>query len=194
MTKAIGQLEAICKGGAFEHRAELVQELRTLGSSIALAMTSERGRLSGAAIQVTAILASGLDSAFEPLLPLFFPTLLHLCTKASKLVVSRAHACVTSIVETTQLPAILPYLMYACKDKSSTCRMVAADGVMSCLNCFNPPDLEKDARAKMIEDIIRLTARDASAEVRKISRKLFDAYKTLLPSRVDKCVTTYEIR
>ena len=59
---------------------------------------------------------------------------------------------------------------------------------MACLNCFNPPDLEKDVRARLVEDVIRVTARDASADVRKVSRKVFEAYKALLPRRVDKYV------
>jgi hypothetical protein len=58
------------------------------------------------------------------------------------------------------------------------------------MNCFNPPDLEKEGRAQDIESAIRLAARDASADVRKISRKVFEAYKVLLPSRVDGYVHT----
>jgi hypothetical protein len=56
------------------------------------------------------------------------------------------------------------------------------------MNCFNPPDLEKETRARDIETIIRIAARDAHADVRKVSRKLFEAYKLLLPSRVERCV------
>lgn len=57
---------------------------------------------------------------------------------------------------------------------------------MACLNSFNPPDLEKEARARLIEDVIRVTARDANADVRKVSRKIFEAYKALLPGRVEQ--------
>jgi hypothetical protein len=56
------------------------------------------------------------------------------------------------------------------------------------MNCFNPPDLEKENRALEIEAAIRLSARDANADVRKVSRKIFEAYKELLPDRVDRFV------
>lgn len=182
------QLEAVCDGGAFEYRAHLAQELRPLCTDIARAMTSERGRLSGAAIHAVAALSVGLEEAYEPLLPLFVPTLLRLCTKASKLVVSRAHSCLITIIEATHLFAILPYLMSAIKDKAASCRIAASDCVLSCLNCFDPQDLGKESRAKIIEDIIRFTARDASPDVRHISRRLFAAYQVVLPARVERCV------
>lgn len=56
------------------------------------------------------------------------------------------------------------------------------------MNCFNPPDLEKDARARDIEAVIRATARDAQAEIRAVSKKIFEAYKLLLPNRIDRYV------
>ena len=56
---------------------------------------------------------------------------------------------------------------------------------MACLNCYNPPDLEVPARAEDVEAVIKATARDSSADVRKSSRKVFEAYKILLPTRVN---------
>ena len=43
-------------------------------------------------------------------------------------------------------------------------------------------------RAKEIEAVIRVTAVDANADIRKTARKIFDAYKILLPGRVLRCV------
>ncbi|EED77467.1 predicted protein [Postia placenta Mad-698-R] len=57
--------------------------------------------------------------------------------------------------------------------------------LLTCLNGFNPPDLEREPRAREIEGTIRLTATDASADVRKIAKKIFEAYKQLLPRRVE---------
>jgi CLIP-associating protein 1/2 len=119
-------------------------------------------------------------------MPLFFPTLLILCTRTNKVFITRARACILAFIESTQLPVILTYLSDASRDKSVSLRLTAVDSVLACLNCFNPPDVEKDARAKIIEDVIKATARDASADVRKVSRKVFDAYTVLLPNRVDK--------
>ncbi|KIM78968.1 hypothetical protein PILCRDRAFT_824098 [Piloderma croceum F 1598] len=188
IAKGIIRFTSLCKNGACDFSAELTPFIRTVSRPISSAMCSERSRLSGAAIDLLCALASGLGAGFEPLMSLFFPTLLHLCTRTNKVLSTRARSCILAVIEHTQLPAILSYLSEASKDKSVSLRIAAAESVLACLNCFNPPDLEKEARAKLIEDVIRASARDASADVRKISRKVFEAYKALLPGRVDKFV------
>lgn len=191
IANAITQLNHLCRNGACDFPAELVVSIRTFSRPLNSAMCSERSRLSGAAINLLCTLASGLGTELEPLLPLFFPALLNLCTRTNKVLITRARACILAHIENTQLPAILPYLSEASKDKSISLRITVAEGVLACLNCFNPPDLEKEVRARLIEDVIRTTARDASADVRKVSRKVFEAYKVLLPGRVEKCVDPF---
>jgi hypothetical protein len=188
IAKGVTRLTYLCQNGACDFPPELTAFIRSFSRPLNNAMCSERSRLSGAAIDLQCALASGLGAELEPLLPLFFPTLLTLCTRTNKVFITRARTCILAFIETTQLPAILPYLSEASKDKSVSLRITAAESVLACLNCFNPPDLEKEARARLVEDVIRVTARDASADVRKVSRKVFEAYKALLPGRVDKYV------
>jgi CLIP-associating protein 1/2 len=188
IANVIIRLTELCKYGACNFPTELTVSIRPFSRPLNNAMCSERSRLSGAAMDLLCALAAGLGAESEPLLPLFFPTLLTLCTRTNKVIVTRARTCILAFIENTHLLAILPYLSEAAKDKSINLRITAANGVLACLNCFNPPDLEKEARARLIEDVIRATARDASADVRKISRKVFEAYKALLPGRVDKYV------
>ncbi|EGO00202.1 hypothetical protein SERLA73DRAFT_26207, partial [Serpula lacrymans var. lacrymans S7.3] len=164
---------------------ELIAGLRSLSRPLTNSMNSERTRLSGTAIELIGAVATGLGSSFEPLLPLFLPTLLNLCTRANKVFTTRARSCILITIESTQLPSILPYLAESLGSKSVSLRLAAAESVLGCLNCFNPPDLEKESRARLVEEVIRATAKDASADVRKISKKVFEAYKTLMPSRVD---------
>ncbi|KAI0300977.1 hypothetical protein B0F90DRAFT_1917521 [Multifurca ochricompacta] len=90
-----------------------------------------------------------------------------------------------TIIDQTQLISLLPYFVGALRDKSVTLRLIAIECVLACVQCFNPPDLEKDARAKDMESAIKLTSTDASADVRKVSRSVFEAYKILLPARVE---------
>lgn len=186
IANGILHLASLSKMGACNFPDEFIASIRSLSRPLTSAMCSERGRLSGAAIDFLVTLASDLGGDMEALLPLFFPTLLTLCTRRSNIFVNRARACIIAFIENTQLPSILPYLADGSKDKSVSLRLAATESVLACLNCFNPPDLEKEARAKIVEDVIRVTARDASADVRKASRKVFEAYKTLLPGRVDK--------
>ncbi|KXN90916.1 Protein stu-1 [Leucoagaricus sp. SymC.cos] len=152
-------------------------------------MNSERTRLSGAALDVLSLVASGLGADFEPLLSLFFPSLLSLCGRTNKVVVTRAKACILAIVEVTQLPAILAYFIQFARDKSPTVRLVVAEGTLCCLKCFNPPDLEQECQFLAIETIIRNSVRDANADIRKVGKDIFQSYKLLLPSRVESFVT-----
>lgn len=182
-------LTALAKGGACRFPKDLVAFLKSFYRPLNHALNSERSRLSGFAIDLLSVLATGLGQSFDPLIPLLLPTVLSLATRTSKLCVARAKACLLLIIEHTLLPSILPHLRTAVSDKSVSLRLVATDAILACMNSFNPPDIEATARAEDIEAVIRSTARDASADVRKSSRRVFEAYKILLPHRVDGCVT-----
>ncbi len=150
------------------------------------AAASERSRLSAAALECMATLAAGLGPSFDPLVPLFIPTLLSLCSRPNKVFISRAKATIRTIIDQTQLISLLPYFVGALRDKSVTLRLIAIESVLACVQCFNPPDLEKEARARDVENAIKLTATDANADVRRVSREVFNAYKILLPTRIER--------
>lgn len=188
---AVQRLNALAKGGACEYPDTLVLSLKEISQSLNLCMTTERSRLSGATIECIATLTEGLREYFKPLIPSFFPTLLLMTTRSNKVFVNRARVCIMCIVEHTQSPTLLPHFRRAVSDKSKSLRLVATDATLACLRCFNPPDLESNARGEDIETIIRITAKDADADVRKSSRLVFDAYRMLLPGRVDAYVPAF---
>ncbi|KAJ7045357.1 clasp N terminal-domain-containing protein [Mycena alexandri] len=185
IARGVTALTAACSDTDSYTAAELLVAMRSSSRPLISAMNSERGRLSGVAIDLIAVVASCLGVAFEPLLAHFFPVLLTLSSRTSKVTVARARTCILAVIDATHLPSILPYLMQSVTDKSVSLRLTIVESTLACMNCFNPPDLEKDARAKDIEGIIRGTARDANADVRKVSKKVFEAYKLLLPSRLE---------
>ncbi len=182
---AVFGITAIVKGSGSDLAVEIVLLLKSLSRPLCRCLASDRSRLTGASTDLFVVLATSLKRYLEPLISLFFPTLLSLATRTSKLLINRAKACLVSIAEETHLPSLIPYLRVAVTDKSTSLRLVATEVVLVCLNCFNPPDLETPQRAEDIETIIRSTARDSSADVRKASRQVFEAYKVLLPGRVD---------
>jgi len=149
-------------------------------------MNSERTRLCLIPLELLGTVSTAMGGEFEQLLPMFMPPLLALCGRTSKIVINRARASIFTIVENTQLASLLSYFLQNVKDKSASLKLVVADGTLACLNSCNPPDIEKDARAVEVEAIIRATAHDANADVRKVGRKIFESYKILLPSRVQK--------
>lgn len=188
ITDGLSSLITVCHNGGCDHASEMVSGIRSLSRPLNGAMNSERSRLSGTAVDLVSALAVGLGSSFEPLVSLFVPTLLGLCGRTNKIFTSRAKCCILTIIEHTQLPSILHYLADMATQKSALQRLTAAEAVLACLNCLNPPDLEKETRARLVEDFIKVTARDASPDVRKASKQIFGAYKTLMPARVENFV------
>lgn len=152
-------------------------------------MSSERTRLSGAAVDLVTAFAPRLGHRFEPLVHFYVPTLLNLTTRTNKLYISRAQTCLTHIVIASRLPALIHLLREAVKDKSHTLRIAATELVVSFLEAWRDQG-DEDAlrRAKWVEDVesvIRSTAKDANATVRKTSRSIFELYKTIWSDRVD---------
>ena len=189
ISKAMQAFVSVAENGGYEFaQAEVVNAVRNFHRPITNAMTSERTRLCGTALDLLISVANGLGHDFEQLIPLFMPTLLNVCGRTNKVVINRARSAILGIIESTQLASILLFFVQNVKDKAATLRLIAAEGTLACLNSCNPPDLEKEARARDIEAVIRGTARDANPDVRKVSRKIFESYKILLPSRVERCV------
>jgi hypothetical protein len=183
---AINDLNALATDLPDHLTDQLLAVLRTATHPLINALKSERTILSGAAMDLISTAAQGLGTSFEPLLPPLLPTLLALCGRPNKVVISRARSCIIEIIQSTQLASIIPYFLRSVKDKSIPIRQMVADGSLTCLNSLSPDDLGRESRLKDIEDLIRLTARDATADVRKTSRKMFQAYQILFPHRVDR--------
>ncbi len=186
IANAIQKLVLLTHRGASDISQEFTAALRSLSQPLNSAAVSERTRLSGAAIDLIGAAASELGNPFEPLLPLFFPTLILLCTRTNKVFISRARTCIITIIEATQSPSILTYLSQSAKDKSVSLRLVAAEAALACLNSFNPPNLQKESRAREIEALIKCAGTDPNADVRKLGRKIYEAYTILLPHRVER--------
>jgi hypothetical protein len=114
------------------------------------------------------------------------PSVLQLSSRPNKVFTKRGAVCLTTIIEATQLPAILTSLASGVKDRSASLRLAVTKGTLTCLNCFDPSALEKEKRAKEIESIIKVTIRDANVDVRTAGRDVFRAYQMLMPARVPK--------
>ncbi|VDB83453.1 unnamed protein product [Peniophora sp. CBMAI 1063] len=181
---ALQHLTALSAGGACDYPTAVIPFLKTHSRPFTSALSSERSRLSAAASEALSALASGLGPDFEPLVQLYFPPLIQLTARPNKVFVSRAKAAIHVLIEQTQLPALLRPLCEVLRDKSVTMRLIALEGVLACVNSLNPPELEKDVRAGLIEGAIKATATDAAADVRKVARSVFEAYSVLLPARV----------
>ncbi|KAL0071039.1 hypothetical protein AAF712_001597 [Marasmius tenuissimus] len=186
IARSVSSLTVLIRDGMPD---EIIDALREFSRNITNALRSERTRLCGPAMELISAVSSELGMSFEPLLPIYFPVLLNLCARTNKVIGNRARATVFSVIENTQLPAVIPYLFQNIKDKSTTLRLVAAESTITCLTGFDPAELQKESRSQDIEAIIKATSRDANADVRKAGKRAFNAYKVILPNRVEKFVT-----
>ncbi|KIJ26549.1 hypothetical protein M422DRAFT_192044, partial [Sphaerobolus stellatus SS14] len=166
---------------------EIIDGLKVLHRPISSAMVSERTRLSAAVLDFLNITAPRLGPKFEPLVPLFVPSILRLSSRTNKVYVSRAEKTLAMIITYCPLPAIVPQLLIACKEsKVVTGRIAGAEGVLRALNKWDWTQNPMKAKIGDIEDMLRLTGKDKDPTVRQLSRKIFDAYKALFPDRLDE--------
>ena len=71
-------------------------------------------------------------------------------------------------------------------------RLAAAEAALACLNTCDPEELVKGVRQGEIESIIKATIQDPNGDIRKTSRKMFEAYTILNPDRIDTYVLSTE--
>ncbi|OAX39264.1 hypothetical protein K503DRAFT_865544 [Rhizopogon vinicolor AM-OR11-026] len=185
--QGILKLTECCNSYGYESVTEIIAGIRSLSRPLNSAISSKRTKLSGAAIKLVTDLLAGLGPAFEPLVSLFILSLLGHCSQTNKVLTRRAKACVFAMIRGTQSSSILPYLAESANHKSASLRLVAAEGVLVYLNCVKPLDIENDScHDRLLEDVIKMTARDANVEVRKAGAKMVDAYKALLPDCAER--------
>jgi len=193
--QGIAQLTECFNIGGCKFPAIMLPYIRSISKPLNLAMSSERSKLSCPTIDLITALSAGLGSSFKPLISLFIPTLLVLCTRSKTVFTRPANRCLFALIHNTPVQSLLPYLGEL--DKSASTRLVAAEGILACLNSTShkPPIIENNTRAHLLEDVIKLTTCDPNVDVRRAGREIFEAYKTLFPKRVARFVTavsTYE--
>ena len=173
----------------------MIAGIRSLSRPLNRAMNSKRTKLSGSTIELVTALLAGLGPSFEPLASIFFLSLLGLCAHTNKVLARRAKACVFAVIRDTQSQSLLPYLAESLHHKLTSVRIVAAEGVLAHLNCFTPSNIENDSRrARLLENVMKLTSRDVSMDVRQLGKKISEAHKAQLADCSERCVSNVSAR
>lgn len=193
LTSALTSLKSLCDNGAADFPSEIVSLIRGIARPLINCVNSERSKLSGVSLELFISLGQSLQSSFAPLVPVFLPALLSQCMRSNKVFSARGKACVIEIIGSTRLPGIITYLLNSVKDKSVAMRLAAAEAALACLNVCDPEELVKGVRQGEIESIIKATIQDPNGDIRKTSRKMFEAYTILNPDRIDTYVSPTEI-
>jgi hypothetical protein len=191
--QGIARLTRSCNIGCSKFSTQMLAGIRSISQPLNIAMSSERSSLSRSAIELVTALSTSMGPSFGPLISLFLPTLLKICAGKSKESSGQAKACILTLIEKTPLPSLLPYLAESgdYKSASSASLLVAAEGILSCLNSksFNIPNVRIDTRALLFEDVVILTASAQDASTRVAGRAIFEACKASFPDRVARFVS-----
>src|ERR1700733_40489 len=191
MERAFLVLASVVRGGAYKLDADFVPGIRTIARSTTNAvsllygvdspgssclyvqqMLSDRSRLSGPAVELLTVIGARMGIKFEPLIPLYIPTVLKLCTRSGKIYVNRAQNCLKLFAAYCRVPPLVTLLKESITDKSVTLRFAATDALHDLLSTSVRDGLPR--RGRWVEDVeimIKITARDASPETRKMSRR-----------------------
>lgn len=123
---------------------------------------------------------------FKPLVPIIVPTLIDLCRRPNKVVLTRAQGCLMDVVCMTHCSDILKHLKAVANDKSVQLRKVCADATLKAVQRWGVDEIGK--RVVDVEDIIKATGRDSGPDVRKVAREIYELYGTQWPERLREYV------
>lgn len=151
-------------------------------------MLSDRSRLSGTAVEFITVIGARLGPKFEPLVPLYIPAILKLCTRSGKIYVNRATNCLKLFSAYCRIPTLISLLKESITDKSLTLRFAVTDALHDFLSTSARDGLPKKTTKLMedVETIIKVSSRDSNPETRKMSRRAFASYSQLFPERVSE--------
>ncbi|OJA19285.1 hypothetical protein AZE42_13141 [Rhizopogon vesiculosus] len=116
------------------------------------------------------------------------PTLLELCARSNNVFTRRAKACIFAVITHTSSPSILPFLAELLNCKSTSLRLVAPESVLTYVKSSNTPIIANNSRARLVENVIRATVEDTSADIRTAGKALL---RRTGPRRLPDCVARF---
>jgi len=124
-------------------------------------MLSDRGRLSGVAIEL-----------LQTLVSLYLEPLIKLLGRPNKVFLKRAEKCLITVISHCQLPSILPELKRGLYDDAATCRRGCASGLERVSREWSK-ELIGERGVVVLEEALRKMATDKDPEVRQISKRVW---------------------
>ena len=145
---------------------------------------TERTKLSGTATELIEEMAKALGLRFDALSEIFVPSIIKLCMRTKKTSLVRAQKCMNTIIRKCHLPNLISKFKEALQHQSKALRNCAAEWIRISLEANEIGDLNNYIAD--IEWAIRQCASDSSADVRTISKQIFEIYKSKFDLRLDK--------
>jgi hypothetical protein len=148
-------------------------------------MLSDRGRLSGVAIELLQTLAPRLAISFAPLVTLYLEPLVKLLGRPNKVFLKRAEKCLLTIIAHCHLPSILPELRRGLSDEAATCRRGCAIGVERALREWSKAVIGEKG-VVVIEEAVKKMATDKDPEVRATGKRVWARFRDIWQERIEE--------
>lgn len=148
-------------------------------------MLSDRGRLSGVATDFLASMAPRLGPQFAPLIPLYIPPTIRLLARPNKVYLRRAEKCLVTIVTHCPVPSLITLIKPGIEDKNEACRRSCGAALEKIVKEWDK-DLVGAKGVVELEVAMRRMATEKDAEVRKIGKRMWEAYAARWPERIEQ--------
>ncbi|KAI8321339.1 hypothetical protein GQ54DRAFT_252587, partial [Martensiomyces pterosporus] len=146
---------------------------------------SERTRLSGTALALIEEMARQMETRFQTLCELLFPTAMKTCGRANKVFVTRGVNCLTTVITYAHVPDQTPRICEAAaNDPNKTVRSSAAKLLMSIVSCCTVPELTP--HLAVVEKAIADGVVDANPEARTTARQSYEIYIKRFSNRAEQ--------
>ncbi|KAJ2384542.1 hypothetical protein GGI23_006906, partial [Coemansia sp. RSA 2559] len=181
---ALKDLTSLVKAGATKLDA-FASLMKQASKYLNNAIISERTRLSGTALELVEEMARQMETRFQPVGDMVFPTVLKTCARANKVFVTRGIKCLTTVITYAHAGEQAPRVcMAATTDPNKTMRASATKLLMSMVSCCTVPELAPHMAA--VENAISLGVIDANPDARTTSRQTYEIYIKRFADRVDQ--------
>jgi len=117
--------------------------------------------------------------------------LLKTVNSANRLTSEQGHACIATLLQEVRSPRIIPKIIEESTSKNASLRQKIAEYIQIIITSYERHVIEK--YQTILEGAITLAISDANKDVRQITRKTFQSYIELYPSKADKMLSNFDL-
>ncbi|KAJ2076641.1 hypothetical protein H4R24_005585 [Coemansia sp. RSA 988] len=181
---ALKNLISLVKAGAPKFES-FVPTMKQATKFINSSILSERTRLSGTGLMLIEELARQMETRFQPLCDILFPSALKTCGRANKVFVTRGVSCLTTVITYAHCAEQTPNICYAAaNDPNKTVRSSSAKLLMSIVSCCTVPEITPHLAT--VEKAIAEGVVDANPDARTTARQSYEIYVKRFSNRVEQ--------
>ena len=128
-----------------------------------------------------------MGDPFESVADILIPSVLRLCARANKVFVTSAVACITTCIQSSLIPSLVPIFFEAMSSSSKSLRQSGAFFLSLQLQVSLERGKSRiEPYVETMEAAIRLGISDSTSDVRETCKKIFETYRILFDLRLER--------